>query len=247
MADEPQTPQPNPLSNPPPENLGNSPEARNPDGSLKETPPSPSLTEKKPEDQSTDDKSKAKTETKEGTADTDKAKPATGVPEKYDFKAPEGYELNADIIAKAEPIFKELNLSQDQAQKLLDFYGEAAAAAETAPYDEYETMRKSWRDEVTKSDLGDGKSGLKPEVSATIGRAIDSLPPEIAKPFREAMTMTGAGDNPAFIRAFYTLAQGLGEGTLVRGKGPSPAGQTNSNRPQSAATALYPNLPSGAR
>jgi len=53
------------------------------------------------------------------------AKPA--VPEKYDFKAPaawseKGWELDTKLIETATPIFKELGLSQDQAQKLVDFY-----------------------------------------------------------------------------------------------------------------------------
>lgn len=212
---------------------GNSPEARNPDGSLKGNVstalPNPSQTP----------------ETKPST----EAKPdAPTVPEKYEFKAPEGFELNADLIAKAEPIFKELGLTQDAAQKLIDFYGDAAKAAEEAPYAAYEDMRKGWRDSVVKDPvLGNGKDGLKPEVAATIGRAIDSLPAADAAAFREAMTMTGAGDNPAFIKAFHALASKLGEGTLVTGAGPSPAGQRPSGTRPSPAQAMYPNLPSSAR
>src|SRR5260221_14245942 len=109
-------------------------------------------------------------------------------------------------------------------------------------------MRKGWRDEVIKNRaLGDGKVDLKPEVKAVIGRAVDALPAEVAKDFREAMILTGAGDNPAFVKAFYNLASMLGEGTLVKGGGPSPEGQSAPNAPKSAASVMFPNLPSSAR
>ena len=54
-------------------------------------------------------------------------------PEKYeDFKLPEGMEVNTDLLDKATPVFKELNLTQDQAQKMVDlqttFVSEMAVA-----------------------------------------------------------------------------------------------------------------------
>jgi hypothetical protein len=237
MADEPNLTQ-STETPPPPQALGNSTEARNPDGSLKEAAPlasqTPETTEKKPDTEAkTEPKTEAKTEAK--------TEPAAYKP----FTAPEGYELNADLLAKATPIFQELGLSQDAAQKLVNLYGEAALSAEQAPYEAYETMRGDWRKAIIADPaLGNGKDGLKPEVAATIGRAIDSLPPADAAAFREAMTLTGAGDNPAFIKAFHAIASRVGEGTLVIGKGPSAAGQTNSGTKPSPAQALFPNLPS---
>jgi len=38
-----------------------------------------------------------------------------------DFSVPEGVEVNEELLAQANPIFKELGLSQEQAQKLVDF------------------------------------------------------------------------------------------------------------------------------
>lgn len=221
------------------EPLGNSEAARNPDGSLKDT-------QTQTQEQSSE-KTEAKTESTEGKTET-KPEPKSGAPEAYaDFTAPEGYELNQEVLDRAVPLFKELNLSQEQAQKLVSFYGDAALKAEEAPYAAYETMRSNWRKQIIASDLGNGTDDLKPEVIAVIGRAIDSLPAKVASEFREAMTLTGAGDNPAFIRAFHALASQIGEGTLVAGRGPSPQGQSDTRRPASAAAALYPNLPTSAR
>jgi hypothetical protein len=47
---------------------------------------------------------------------------AVEAPEKYEFKAPEGIPLDEALAEKVTPIFKELDLSQEKAQKLVDLY-----------------------------------------------------------------------------------------------------------------------------
>lgn len=228
MADEPNTTPETPA----PPVLANDPTARTPTGEIKDqqSPPSTTSSETKP------------AETKPST----EAKPAAGAPEKYEpFKAPEGFEIDAPTAEKAGAIFRELGLSQEQAQKLVDFYAQTSKDANEAPYKQYEEMRNGWRSEVLKDPaLGDG-TNLRAEVKATIGRAIDSLPADVARDFRAAMDLTGAGDNPAFIRAFYNLAQRLGEGTSVKAGAPAPVRPPGA-APKSAASALYPNLPSSS-
>ena len=61
-------------------------------------------------------------ETKEAT------KAESKVPEAYDLKAPEGAGLDAEGLKAFEPIFKEVGLSQEQAQKLVNLYGEKQAS-----------------------------------------------------------------------------------------------------------------------
>lgn len=211
---------------------GNAPEARTPTGEIKDQQSPPSTT-------SSETKSAEPTK-----PSTEPAKP--GAPEKYEpFKAPEGFEIDAPTAEKASAVFKELGLNQDQAQKLVDFYAQTSKDANEAPYKLYEEMRNNWRSEVLKDPaLGDG-TNLRAEVKATIGRAIDSLPTDVARDFRAAMDLTGAGDNPAFIRAFYNLAQRLGEGTSVKAGSPAPV-RAPGAAPKSAAAAIYPNLPSSS-
>ncbi|MCV5473515.1 peptidase, partial [Escherichia coli] len=45
-----------------------------------------------------------------------------GAPEKYEFQAAEGVELDADALKDFEPVARELNLTNEQAQKLVDAY-----------------------------------------------------------------------------------------------------------------------------
>lgn len=171
-------------------------------------------------------------------------KPAAegGAPATYSqFTAPEGYEFNADDVKEVSGLFRKMNLSQEQAQELLDFHANKLLAGQNAPFDLWQKTQEEWVKEV-KADpqLGPRLN----EVKTTISRAIDGLgDPKLARDFREAMDYTGAGNNPSFIRAFYKLSQMVTEGRHVAGNGPSPAAQPNGQRPASAAKAMYPNLP----
>lgn len=173
-------------------------------------------------------------------------KPA-GAPEKYtDFKLPEGLKLEPTALTEAQTLFKGLNLSQDQAQSLVDFHAKAIADATSAPYKAVTDMKSAWETEVRSAYGKDIEPGGK--VNVSIARLIDSLGPELAPGFREAMDHTLAGSNPAFVKAFAKLAEMFSEGTTVKGNGPSPLGQKGPDvKPLSIAAAMYPHLPSAGR
>lgn len=171
-----------------------------------------------------------------------------GAPEKYeDFKLPEGFEANPEMMTKAQAAFKSLNLSQEQAQSLIDVYAEQAVAAAEAPVNYYNEMRAEWVKQVN-ADPEIGGAKLK-ETKLLIGKAIDAhLPGQLGKDFRQAMDFTGAGDHPAFVKAMLKMATLLTEGTSVRGGGPSPDGQRAPGAPKGpSAASMYPNLPSSSR
>jgi hypothetical protein len=171
------------------------------------------------------------------------------VPEKYaDWKLPDGYELDAKVNEEASPLFKELGLTQDQAQKLVDFYSKHALATSREALDGWMKTRSDWREGI-KNDpkLGklvgsDGNFGPDSPLVVTVTRALDGLQnPKLVADFKEAMELTGAGDNPAFVGVLHALASKLTEGTSYAQGSPVAS---NSKRP-SAGAALYPNLPAG--
>ena len=168
---------------------------------------------------------------------------SVGAPEAYaDFSIPEGHTLDAATIESATPIFRELGLSQDQAQKLVDFYSAKIGEINSQNEGFMEQMRTEWRNQLSADKEIGGKLDA---VKVDIGRALDRIPAEVRTAYKEAMDLTGAGDNPAIIKAMYSLAQLVNEGTPVRGDNPSPHGQSRTGvetRP-SAASAMYPNLP----
>lgn len=178
----------------------------------------------------------------------DKPAPA---PDAYTaFTAPDGYALDPKAIEAATPIFKELGLTQDQAQKLVDFHSSQMIAAAKGPADAYESTRTAWRAQIDadpeiRGAVMDGKTG--PEaVKLGIAKTLSALgDPKLTAEFKEAMNLTGAGDNPAFVKAMWKLAAYVTEGSHVSGANPSPHGQRapgTSERP-APARSLYPNLP----
>ncbi len=200
----------------------------------------PSATEKKaettPETKSTEP-AKAADGTSLLNQSGEKTESPAGAPEKYEpFKAPEGFTITEDVNI----LFKELNLSQAASQKLIDFVAPQILEALEAPFNHYNETRQGWQKETMD------KYGTKlPEVKQTVSKALDSLGnPKLAQSFREAMDLTGAGDNPAFIDVLFELAKKVTEGSHVKGSGPSKFGQSSGNKPASAAQAMYPHLPS---
>lgn len=187
----------------------------------------------------------------DGSLLTDGAKDpaASAAPETYaEFKLPEGFKLSEEGLKEATDLFKELNLPQEAAQKIVDKYAAQAMAAAEAPFEAYNAMRDGWRKEViADKTLGNGKDGLAPEAASIMAKAIDALG-DLAPDFRKAIALTGAGDNPAFLRGFYALAQKFTEGRPTTVGKPSPHGQRDPSKAAAAtgAAAMYPNLPTNS-
>jgi hypothetical protein len=223
--------------------LANEPEIRTPTGEIKDQTSTPPSTETKPPPETKPPETKPP-EDKSSLLNKDvKKEPASGAPEKYEtFKVPEGHEISEDTSKEINSLFKDLNLSQDQGQKLIDYYTKTNQEAFDAPFKAWEDVQERWINEVKL----DPEMGHKlPEIKATIGKAIDGLnDPKLGTAFREAMDFTGAGNNPAFIKAFWRLAQSVTEGGHVAGGGPSRFGQSIPGQEKpTIAQALYPKLP----
>jgi len=155
-------------------------------------------------------------------------------------------------MAEVEPLFKELNLTQDQAQKLIDVYSKHGVKTSEDAMKGWMEVRQGWRDEMLASeDLGklvgtDGKFGPDSKLITTVNKALSTLDPKLVSDFKAAMDLTGAGDNPPIVRVLHAFASKLTEGTTyVRGEPANVNPKTGEVRPRpSAAAALYPNLPS---
>lgn len=178
------------------------------------------------------------------------AKAAEGAPDAYtDYKLPEGVTLAPEVKAEADALFKGMGLSQEAAQSLVDFHSKQLSALASAPAKAYQEMTDGWREDAKAHPDLRGKLGPGQEVNVRIAKALDSLgDPKLASDFRGAMDLTGVGNHPAFIRVMDKWAQRVTEGTHVAGNGPSTAGQSaGKTAPPSAASAMWPTLPSSTR
>lgn len=193
---------------------------------------------------------------KEPPKDAPKVPP--GAPEKYsDFTldkefTDKGFALDKAQLEQAEPLFRELGLSQEQAQKLVNHYvKESIKSGENslkANRDAWNNLTQKWRDETAADpEIGklsvNGNFGPESKLVQTMNRALDGLQnPKLVSDFKAAMNLTGAGNHPAFVKVFYALASKVTEGTTYVSGNPPSAAQ---KRP-SPGGAMYPNLPSEA-
>ena len=247
------------VTNDPPSPQSQPGPSREPDGTTKDQTPAPS-----PAPKTTPPKTDGSTDPGEGTsfltakqeqkvdgdpkpdadpkpADGEKKEDAPqGAPEKYgDFKLPDGYKFDEKQLGEATTLFKEMNLSQDQAQKLVDHYAANSLQAAEAPYKAWADLQKQWTD-----DIADRFGSKADTVRTDIGKAIGTLPPSLARSFRAALDLTGAGSNPDIVEGLHIMLRGLVEGGSVRQGNQSPEANKQPGAPArpSAAEAIYGHL-----
>lgn len=241
---------------------GNQPEARTSDGTLKDQNPTPlgnttptPTPEKKPEGGSflTQDppakepakdpaakEGDAKPPAKEGEGEKKPDAPTAAAPEAYEFKFPEGYTLSEEGTKEVTALFKDLGLSQDQANKLVDYYGKNLLASAEAPYKQWADTQKEWVSDIHER-FGSKAEATRRDINEAITNA---MPPSLAKSFRSALDITGAGSNPDIFEALSILAKPHIEGKPVTPGGPSKEANKapgQAERP-SLAQAMYPHL-----
>lgn len=153
--------------------------------------------------------------------------PAPAAPEAYaDFALPEGVAVNAERMGEFKSLAKELNLTQDAAQKLVDMNARAEVARATQVQD----TLKAWG-EAAKADKEIGGDKFA-ENMAVVAKARDTFASPELKQF---LDQTKLGDHPEMLRAFYRIGQRLSEDSFVQGRG-------GSNSTASVAQRMYPNM-----
>lgn len=215
----------------------NTPEARTSDGTIK--------------DQSQTQSTKPVGETAPDAAATTTTTSAE--PQAYtEFKTPAGTTLDATAISSAVPIFRELGLNQDQAQKLVDFYSKQQLASKSATDTAINTMRQTWRDgSMSDPEIGPNVERIQADLGRMYNHIIASDPtggPKLVADFKSVMTDYAVGDNPTVVKMMARIAKSFGEGKHVTGGGPSISGQTKPGATdRSPAQTMYPNLPSSSQ
>lgn len=149
-----------------------------------------------------------------------------GAPEAYEFKAPEGAELDKEAVAQFEPIARELNLSQEQAQKLVDLYG--SKVMPQLMKQQADTWQKQVADWGTAAKDDAEIGGDKFDGNLT--RAKQAMDKFATPQLREFLETTGMGNHPELIRVFVKVGAAMSEDSLVT---------SNEKGQRSAADVLY--------
>lgn len=151
-----------------------------------------------------------------------------GAPKEYaDFALPEGAAVNPESLASYKATAKELGLTQEAAQTLIDYETERLAAEQKAAAVAFAAQRQKWRDELLQDPAHD-------QVIADARTALKRL----ADPETANLITSGAwGDHPGLIRLLAKAGKlvaepRLPEGTASRGLNPSDR-----------ARIMYPSMP----
>jgi hypothetical protein len=142
------------------------------------------------------------------------------IPETYEFNMPEGVVLDEGLAELATPVFKELNLSQEQADKLASvMIANAESRAEQAN-EAFSNQLKEW-DQSLRKDSEFGGDNYDTNV-AKVAEFIDATVPEsISGELKQFFDQTGAGNHPALVKYIQHLAVTfpVGEDDFSGGKG----------------------------
>lgn len=143
------------------------------------------------------------------------------------YKLPEGVKLDDKGIAEFNTVLTDDKMTpQDRGQKLMDMYTEAMTNYDKQLRQQQHTAfaetRKAWRT-LAMSDEVIGGSGHQTAMKS-VASARDMFVPEgERKEFNDFLRITGAGDNPAFLRFLYRVDRKLAEPSPMPPGGKPPA------------------------
>jgi hypothetical protein len=185
-----------------------------------------------------EDRRAALTEEERTAEDAQKAEEAKAnqVPEKYEFKIPDGMQMDTALLAETEPLFKELEITQANAQKLIDLYAQKIYPAIIKQNtDAWMQQTEAWKKEVAQNNEikinkeGENEDGLR--VINTL------LTPEEAKAFKADLNKFGIGNHPLLNLMYARMAASLKEDTFEGGV------RKAGGEPKDIAHRIFPNLP----
>lgn len=135
-----------------------------------------------------------------------------GAPEKYEFQAAEGVELDTEALKEFEPVAREMNLTNEQAQKLVDVYPKILAGVQQRQAEAWQQTTEQWAADV-KADKEIGGDKLPSNLSAA-QRALDQFgTPEL----KEYLNTTGLGNHPDLVKTFVKIGKAMSEDGMVTG------------------------------
>lgn len=167
--------------------------------------------------------------TDEGTGD--------GAPESYaDFVIPEGVAVDGPLMEGFKAVAKELNLSQEAAQKIVDIQTKHVLAQEQAKQDQAKQVVQNWTNEL-KADPVFGGDKFDENV-ATVQKAIRTFAGENIAEIEAIFNGTGLGSHPSIVKMFLEIGKRISEDSFQHG-------HAVNNAPKDAAEVLYG--PTGVR
>ena len=160
---------------------------------------------------------------------SDQQPPKEGAPEVYEFKAAEGQTFDPEFVKSYSEVARELNLTQEAAQTMIDKVGPVLAQQQQA---QIAQVRNDWA-EASKVDAEFGGAKFN-ENLAIAKQSIDKFAtPE----FKQMLDDTGLGNHPEWIRYCYRVSKAFSPDNFEGGHKEGGAAPNDFN---SMASRLYP-------
>lgn len=170
------------------------------------------------------------TDNPEAKTDETAAAPEKVLPEKYEFTAPEGTQLDEEAVGELSGLAKDFKLSQEEAQKVADIGAKLAAKWDTKQAETIQQAAAEWAASAT-ADKEYGGDKLT-ESLATAKKALDAFgTPEL----RSLLNDSRLGNHPEVIRFMVRAGKAISEDRMVTGGAGPATASTN------VAKSLYPN------
>ena len=149
-------------------------------------------------------------DTTEEEVKEEESEEAPKIPESYeDFTLPEGLEPDEARSEEFKGVAKDLKLTQEQAQGLVDYALVAEQKAAKSQVDAWEATQEQWRSD-TKTDEEIGGEKLK-ETKANVSQAVGHFGND---GFKELLNITGVGDHVEMVRFLNKIGALMKEGAL---------------------------------
>lgn len=155
-------------------------------------------------------------------------------PETYaDYKLPEGVEIGTEDLAKVNATFKELGLTQVQAQKLIDLQSSLQVAQTSAQAESlkqaFDKQASDWAAEAKADpEIGGDK------FDATVTTAQKAMQQFGTPELREFLNKSGIGNHPQLIKLFNKIGNAISEDKVV-----ISGSDATESAPKTAAQAMF--------
>ncbi len=149
------------------------------------------------------------------TDDIPKPKDAPGAPSEYEFKPPEGQTLDEGVLDSFSAAARELNLTNDGAQSILD---SVLPKIEEAAKERLDAARAEWK-ELSRNDKEFGGDAFKTNC-AIANTAYDRF---CSDEMKSLLIESGFADHPEFVRSFFRIGKAISEDTILAGRDPIAA------------------------
>lgn len=137
---------------------------------------------------------------------------APEVPETYEFKMPDGMDLDPEAATEFSALAKEFKLSAENAQKVADIGAKLVQKAASVQAEQFAAIKAEWTKEVTNdAEIGGAK------LQENLGAARKAIETFGGKDLRELLNATGFGNNPVVVKAFVRIGKAISEDGFVRG------------------------------